>query len=470
MADGATDKTHSTLIPPPGQEGAALKDGVIPQAAGVPSEFARRAETLQQINLFIRTRWWVVVACLAVLLLGMQTRGLDTPPIPPLLTLLTVALYNIAFEVDHWWCMRAGEQAEMDRVYRSANVQIDVDLVALSVLVYFTGGPYSPFALLYVLHTITAAFLLSRFETFLQATLALGLFGLVGLVHAAAPDWLNVSTGPRGVPSVAYTATVLAALALTVYGVAWLGTLLVQRNRETTDQLRARVNIDGLTGLFNYGYFADQLDVEMERARRFGHSVSLVMVDMDGLKRWNDLQGHLMGSQALKEIGAILKDCSRSVDIPAKYGGDEFALILPETSKCRSRHPRRACLYSSQGTFVPAEWGSTNRPPLGVQWRQRLPGGCGQYSGSGGEGRLGPVRGEAERQGPGEGIRRRGVPRGGAAPPRLNLGPAKPYDVPREQVLRVRARISSRFAASYSCRARPLQGARREHTDSIRPL
>ena len=64
MADGATDKTHSTLIPPPGQEGAALKDGVIPQAAGVPSEFARRAETLQQINLFIRTRWWVVVACL----------------------------------------------------------------------------------------------------------------------------------------------------------------------------------------------------------------------------------------------------------------------------------------------------------------------------------------------------------------------------------------------------------------------
>ena len=365
--------------------------------------------------------------------------------------------------------MRAGEQAEMDRVYRSANVQIDVDLVALSVLVYFTGGPYSPFALLYVLHTITAAFLLSRFETFLQATLALGLFGLVGLVHAAAPDWLNVSTGPRGVPSVAYTATVLAALALTVYGVAWLGTLLVQRNRETTDQLRARVNIDGLTGLFNYGYFADQLDVEMERARRFGHSLSLVMVDMDGLKRWNDLQGHLMGSQALKEIAAILKDCSRSVDIPAKYGGDEFALILPETPKVGAAIlAERVCIRVREHSFL-LSGGSTNRPPLGVQWRQRLPGGCGQYSGSGGEGRLGPVRGEAERQGPGEGIRRRGVPRGGAAPPRLNLGPAKPYDVPREQVLRVRARISSRFAASYSCCARPLQGARREQTGSIRP-
>ena len=333
MADGATDKTHSTLIPPPGQEGAALKDGVLLEPAGVPSDFTRRAETLQQINLFIRTRWLVGVACLAVLVLGMQTGGLRPPPIPPLLTLLAIGLYNIAFEIEHWWCMRAAEHAEMDRVHRSANVQIDVDLVALSILVYFTGGPYSPFALLYVLHTITAAFLLSRFETFLQATLALGLFGLVGLIHATSPDWLNVSTGPRGVPSVAYTATVLAALALTIYGVAWLGTLLVQRNRETTDQLRARVNIDGLTGLFNYGYFADQLDVEMERARRFGHPLSLVMVDMDGLKAWNDVNGHLMGSQALKEIATILKDCSRTVDIPAKYGGDELALILPETPK-----------------------------------------------------------------------------------------------------------------------------------------
>ena len=187
---------------------------------------------------------------------------------PPLLTLLTIALYNIAFEIDHWWCVRAGECAEMDRVYRSANVQIDVDLVALSALVFFTGGPYSPFTLLYVLHTITAAFLLSRFETFLQATLALGLFAAVGVVHASSLDWLPVSTGSWGTPSIPYTTTVLAGLALTVYGVAWLSTLLVQRNRETTDQLQARVNTDGLTGLFNYGYFAAQLEIEMQRARR----------------------------------------------------------------------------------------------------------------------------------------------------------------------------------------------------------
>ena len=152
MANSATAQAPSTLIPPPGQEGAALKDGVLLQPAGVPDDFARRTETLRQINLFIRTRWCVVVGCLAVFVLGMQTGGLTTAPIPPLLTLLTIALYNIAFEIDHWWCVRAGERAEMDRVYRSANVQTDVDLVALSALVFFTGGPYSPFTLL-VPHT-----------------------------------------------------------------------------------------------------------------------------------------------------------------------------------------------------------------------------------------------------------------------------------------------------------------------------
>ena len=367
MADGATRRAHSTLIPPPGQEGAALEDGAAPQPAGEAGDFARRTETLQQINLFIRTRWWVVVACLAVLLLGMQTGGLTTAPIPPLATLLTIALYNIAFEVDHWWCVRAGDHAEMDRVYRSANVQIDVDLLALSALVYFTGGPYSPFALLYVLHTITAAFLLSRFETFLQSTLALGLFAAVGAVHASPPDWVNVPTGPFGTPDIAYTLTALAGLALTVYGVAWLGTLLVQRNRETTDQLRARVNIDGLTGLFNYGYFADQLDIELERARRFGHPLSLVMVDMDGLKAFNDEQGHFMGSKALRQIATILKDCSRSVDIPAKYGGDEFALILPETPKSGAAIlAERVCLRVREHSFPLSEKEHTSRLSVSV--------------------------------------------------------------------------------------------------------
>ncbi len=218
---------------------------------------------------------------------------------------------------------------------------------------FFTGGPYSPFTLLYVLHTITAAFLLSRFETFLQATLALGLFAAVGVVHASSLDWLPVSTGSWGTPSIAYTTTVLAGLALTVYGVAWLSTLLVQRNRETTDELQARVKTDALTGLFNYGYFAAQLEIEMQRAHRYGHLFSLVLVDMDGLKAFNDEHGHLLGSGALKEIAEVLKECCRAVDIAANYRGDEFALIIPETPKSGAAIlAERVCVRGSERSVL----------------------------------------------------------------------------------------------------------------------
>ena len=345
----------STMIPLPGQEGAAVKAGVRLPPVELPGDFAQRTETLRQINLFIRTRWCIALGCLAVLVLGTQTGALTTPPMPPLLTLLTIALYNIAFQIDHRWCVRAGEDAELDRVFRSAYVHIHIDLVALSALVYFTGGPYSPFALLYVLHTVTAAFLLSRFDTFVQAALALVLFAAVGAVHASSPDWANVSTGPWGTPTLAYTSTVLAGLALMVFGVAWLGTHLVQRNREATDWLRERVNTDGLTGLFSYGYFAGRLDIEMARARRFEHPLSLVLIDMDGLKAYNDAHGHLMGSRALQEIAAILKDCSRAVDIPSRYGGDEFALILPETPKAGAAIlAERICVRVRERSFMPS--------------------------------------------------------------------------------------------------------------------
>lgn len=233
-----------------------------------------------------------------------------------------------------------------------------------------------------------------------------------------------MSTGSRGVPSLGYTATVLAALALTVYGVAWLGTLLVQRSRETTDQLRARVNTDGLTGLFNYGYFADQLDVEVERARRFGHAVSLVMVDMDGLKRWNDLHGHLMGSQALKEIAGILKEASRTVDIPAKYGGDEFALILPETPKAGAAIlTERVCVRVREHVFLCS--GDQRIGHLSVSSGvSSFPEDADNIRDLVEKADLALLRCEEERQGPGQSVRGRGVPRDGTAPTRVNRGPA----------------------------------------------
>lgn len=88
---------------------------------------------------------------------------------------------------------------------------------------------------------------------------------------------------------------------------------------------------DALTGLYDYGYFWDRLEQELNRSRRHGCPLSLVMIDIDEFKRYNDRFGHLWGDVALKEIASILSAVSRRSDIVARYAGDEFVLILPET-------------------------------------------------------------------------------------------------------------------------------------------
>jgi GAF domain-containing protein len=89
---------------------------------------------------------------------------------------------------------------------------------------------------------------------------------------------------------------------------------------------------DGLTGLFNHRYFYERLDQEIARARRYGTPVSLLMVDIDDFKAFNDRNGHLAGDAVLRQLAVVLRDELRqSLDLAARYGGEEFAIILPNT-------------------------------------------------------------------------------------------------------------------------------------------
>lgn len=87
---------------------------------------------------------------------------------------------------------------------------------------------------------------------------------------------------------------------------------------------------DGLTGLFNYRYFTKRLEDEMLRSKRYHHSLSLVLFDVDFFKNYNDKLGHLAGDAALKSVAAILKSTIRKSDVPVRYGGEEFCVVLPE--------------------------------------------------------------------------------------------------------------------------------------------
>jgi len=122
---------------------------------------------------------------------------------------------------------------------------------------------------------------------------------------------------------------IISSLAAAFYG----------RNRQAMAALRASEQrfkemsiTDELTGLYNSRHFFDRLKAEIERTDRYGHPLTLLMLDLDNFKRYNDAFGHLSGDRVLADTGKIIRKSIRSTDSAYRYGGEEFAVILPGSS------------------------------------------------------------------------------------------------------------------------------------------
>lgn len=138
-------------------------------------------------------------------------------------------------------------------------------------------------------------------------------------------------------------------------------------NARLFEETRQLSITDPLTGLANHRQFYEQMEREFRRAQRYQRPLTLLMLDMDRFKAFNDRYGHLAGDQALRETADVLRQNARSVDILARYGGEEFAIILPETDITRgASHAERIRSAVASHVFVSQETGVEHRVTLSI--------------------------------------------------------------------------------------------------------
>jgi diguanylate cyclase (GGDEF)-like protein len=190
-------------------------------------------------------------------------------------------------------------------------------LVFAASLVALTGGLESPFTFVFPLIVGAGALLVAPRIALALAVLATAAYLAAGLIADPTPE-----IGPLVTMAVNLTG---------LYLLAYIGASVGREQRRARDAAIRLSTIDALTGLYNRSYFFTALEREIARGDRSGRAFCLVMLDLDDLKAVNDRFGHVAGDQVLRGVADIVRGGVRKLDTAARYGGDEFVALLPET-------------------------------------------------------------------------------------------------------------------------------------------
>jgi diguanylate cyclase (GGDEF)-like protein/PAS domain S-box-containing protein len=193
----------------------------------------------------------------------------------------------------------------------------------LALSIYLDGGLDSPMFALLTLPIVSAALALEVRQVIVCGVASLGEFTFL---------WLTIPVLHRSTAEIAMFAMALVGLVVIAVGVSNARTRLMDDEKRLRAELSTLATVDALTGCLNHGAFYERLDVEIDRALRQGQPLSLLMIDIDLFKAFNDAYGHVAGDDALSCVGTTLNKLSRSFDVVGRVGGDEFAVALPTST------------------------------------------------------------------------------------------------------------------------------------------
>jgi len=212
------------------------------------------------------------------------------------------------------------------RVHLRNCLLIFITLIFASLLVYFSENVHM-YWLLYAIPLLIAA---GAYGVY--GTLAVG-GASVGLVVYWALQGFYPGTIAQS--PVNLREEILLGMGTLLVATFILGYLSDKGRKQRAMLERLSVH-DGLTGLYNYGYFVGTLRDEIKRAERYETPLSFIMIDIDHFKEYNDIFGHEKGNKVLKKIAQVLVKGVREIDTVARYGGEEFAIVLPSVEKVKA--------------------------------------------------------------------------------------------------------------------------------------
>jgi diguanylate cyclase (GGDEF)-like protein len=187
-----------------------------------------------------------------------------------------------------------------------------------TLLVVLTGRDRSPFFFTFPLIVGGAALVVSPRVTF-------------GLALAASLAYILATAPPGSAPLTTETIAIVGINITALVLLAYVAMVIAREQRRARDAAIRLSTIDPLTGLFNRTFFFAAVEREIARSARSGRGFCLLMMDLDELKQINDRHGHFFGDRVLRGVGEVIRIGGRKIDTAARYGGDEFVVLLPET-------------------------------------------------------------------------------------------------------------------------------------------